>query len=75
MKKAPRYMLKTDKDLAAWLDMAMPASNVRRIELMRWNELARIYAAAKPASRVRRLINREARRCGYTPRTILALNS
>ena len=40
-----------------------------------WKRLARIYLAAKPGSAVRKAINAEARRCGYTPRTIIALHA
>ena len=47
----------------------------RRIELLGWKRLARIYDANRPGSRIRMAINAEARRCGYTPRTILALNA
>jgi TolB protein len=45
----------------------------------RWSpdgqRLAAIYGANKPGSDIREAINREARRCGYTPSTILALNA
>ncbi len=47
----------------------------RRIEKLSWKKLAKIYNAAKPGSKIRKAINAEARRCGYTPRTILALNA
>ncbi len=47
----------------------------RRIEKLSWKRLAGIYYAAKPGSKIRKAINSEARRCGYTPRTILALNA
>jgi len=47
----------------------------RRIEKLGWKRLARIYLAARPGSAVRKAINVEARRCGYTPRVILALNA
>jgi hypothetical protein len=46
-----------------------------KIETLGWKRLAAIYAATQPGSSVRRAINAEARRCGYTPRTILALNA
>lgn len=47
----------------------------RRIDRVSWKTLARVYYAAKPGSPVRKAINAEARRCGYTPSTILALNA
>jgi hypothetical protein len=46
-----------------------------KVETLGWKRLAAIYAAARPGSSVRKAINAEARRCGYTPRTILALNA
>ena len=47
----------------------------RRIEKLSWKHLAKIYYAAKPGSNIRKAINSEARRCGYTPRTILGINA
>ena len=47
----------------------------RHIEVLGWNRLATIYYASRPGSAVRKAINAEARRCGYTPSTILALNA
>ena len=47
----------------------------RRIEVLGWKRLAAIYHASRPGSAVREAINIEARRCGYTPSTILALNA
>ena len=47
----------------------------RRIDRVSWKTLARAYYAARPGSLVRKAINTEARRCGYTPSTILALNA
>ncbi len=47
----------------------------RRIDRMAWKTLARIYAAARPGSIARRLINAECRRCGYVPRIVLGLNA
>lgn len=47
----------------------------RRIESLGWKRLAAIYESHAPGSAVRKAINAEARRCGYTPRTILALNT
>ena len=64
----------TAKATADWLTVRM-RNGRRRIEVLGWKRLAAIYAAARPGSRVRKAINAEARRCGYTPRTILALNA
>ncbi len=47
----------------------------RRIERLGWKRLAAIYDANRPGSKIRKSINAEARRCGYTPSTILALNA
>ena len=47
----------------------------RRVEVLGWKRLAAIYAANRPGSAIRKAINAEARRCGYTPTTILALNA
>jgi len=44
----------------------------RRIERLGWGRLARIYWAS--GAKVRKAIRSEARRCGYTPSTILALH-
>ncbi|MCD4823047.1 MAG: hypothetical protein K8S55_00430 [Phycisphaerae bacterium] len=57
-----------------WLTATM-RNGCRRIEVLGWKRLARIYDANRPGSRIRKAINAEARRCGYTPRTILALNA
>lgn len=46
----------------------------RRIEALSWKRLAAIYAATTDPA-VCRAIAREARRCGYNLRTILALNA
>ena len=59
---------------AEWLTAAT-RNGRRRIEALGWKRLARIYAAARPGSAVRKAINAEARRCGYTPRTILGLHA
>ncbi len=65
------------ENAAATLDWLLAAGRggVRRIEKLGWRRLARIYLAARPGSTVRKAINAEARRCGYTPRTILALHA
>ena len=47
----------------------------RRIETLGWKRLAATYSAERPGSPVRKMIEREARRCGYTPRVVLALNA
>jgi len=57
-----------------WLTARRPNGR-RRIETLGWKRLAGIYYAARPGSKVRKAINAEARRCGYTPSTILALNA
>lgn len=57
-----------------WLTATM-RNGRRRIEVLGWKRLARIYDANRPGSKIRKAINTEARRCGYTPRTILALNA
>ena len=46
-----------------------------KVETLSWKRLAAIYNASKPGSGIRKAINTEARRCGYTPSTILALNA
>jgi len=68
MKKA-----KSNAETQEWLT-ARGRDGRRRIEKLGWKRLARIYLAARPGSAVRKAINAEARRCGYTPRVILALN-
>ena len=47
----------------------------KKIETLSWKRLAASYNASKPGSAVRKAINAEARRCGYTPSTILTLNA
>ena len=47
----------------------------RRVERLGWKQLAKIYYANRPGSKTRKAINAEARRCGYRPSTILALNA
>ncbi len=59
---------------AEWLTARM-RNGRRRVEVLGWKRLAAIYAANKPGSAIRNAINAEARRCGYTPTTILALNA
>ena len=59
---------------AEWLTARM-RNGRRRIEVLGWKRLAAIYYANKPGSAIRKAINAEARRCGYTPSTILALSA
>jgi len=82
-----RKNAKTTTETHEWLTATM-RNGRRRIETLGWKRLASMYYAAKPArasqrnaasqsssSKIRKAINAEARRCGYTPRTILALNA
>ena len=57
-----------------WL-LSRGRSGRRHIETLGWKRLAAIYESHAPGSAVRKAINAEARRCGYTPSTILALNA
>ena len=66
--------MKPNTETHDWL-MARGRDGRRRVERLGWRRLARIYLAAKPGSAVRKAINAEARRCGYTPRTIIALHA
>jgi len=66
--------MKTTENTHEWL-MARGRGGVRRIETLGWKRLAKMYFDAKPGSPIRKAINAEARRCGYTPRVILALNA
>ena len=63
-----------DRTMAAWLETRNRRTGIRRIEKLGWKRLAGIYSDAAPSSGTRRIINAEARRCGYAPRTILGLN-
>ena len=65
---------KTNTETLEWL-VARGRDGRRRIEKLGWRRLARIYLAARPGSAIRKAINAEARRCGYTPRTIIALHA
>jgi hypothetical protein len=73
--KATRKNAKNAPETYEWLMAEMNNGQGRRIERLSWMRLAAIYYANRPGSRIRKAINREARRCGYTPRTILALNA
>ena len=57
-----------------WL-MAKGRDGAARIHKLGWKRLAKMYYANKPNTPIRKAINVEARRCGYTPRAILALNA
>ena len=73
MKAAQKNNKKNATETYEWL---MTTTRLgRRIEKLSWKRLAKIYYEAKPGSKIRKAINSEARRCGYTPRTILALNA
>ncbi len=67
-------MKKATAETYEWLTTTM-RNGRRRIEALGWKRLARIYDANRPGSKIRKAINAEARRCGYTPRNILALNA
>ncbi len=69
-----RNTKKNTTTAAEWLTANM-RNGRRRIETLGWKRLAAIYYASRPGSAVRKAINAEARRCGYTPTTILALNA
>ena len=58
-----------------WLMATRGVGSCPRIQLLGWKRLAGLYRAARPGSPVRKAINRECRRCGYTPRVILGLNA
>ena len=66
--------VRADVVTADWLTARM-RNGRRRVEVLGWKRLAAIYYANQPGSDVRQAINAEARRCGYTPSTILALNA
>ena len=62
------------KTTRQWL-MTVGRNGRRRIEKLGWKRLAGIYAANEPGSAIRKAIQREARRCGYTTKTIIALHA
>ena len=64
-----------DEAAMLWWLTATSRGGSRRIERLGWKRLAGIYRDCRPGSEVRKAIEREARRCGYTPRTILNLNA
>ena len=65
--------VKKDHETLGWL-MAKGRTGAPRIETLSWNRLARIYRRAEPGSAIRKAIEKEARACGYTPSTIIALH-
>ena len=64
----------TNTETHEWL-MTRGRDGRRRIEKLGWRRLAHIYLAARPGSAIRKAINAEARHCGYTPSTILAMHA
>ena len=62
-----------DRRLAAWLTRRHRAGDPQ-VEVLDWKKLAAMYMAARPGSAVRKAINAECRRLGYTPRNIIALH-
>ncbi|OPZ66456.1 MAG: hypothetical protein BWY82_03001 [Verrucomicrobia bacterium ADurb.Bin474] len=56
-----------------WM-MATGRKGEPRIRTLSWGRLSRIYYSKTAEQAVRRLIEREARRCGYVPEMILGLN-
>ena len=58
-----------------WLMTKRHNEDRPRIQWLSWKYLAKIYYTNRPNSRIRKAINAEARRCGYTPKTILSLNA
>jgi hypothetical protein len=67
-------MATTKKTKAETYEWLMTKTRLgRRIERLGWRRLASIYQAGD--AKVRQAIKNEARRCGYTPSTILALHA
>ena len=54
---------------------AVTRNSRRRIEVLGWKRLSRLYRESDPGSPVRRAICAECRRLGYTPRIILVLHA
>ena len=63
---------RNEEETMAWLNGTWRRE--RRIRTLGWTRLAKVYDAAQAGGKVQKLIEREARRCGYTPKTILTLN-
>ena len=74
-KKTKTTTKKATPETYEWLMTKCRGGGGRRIERLSWKRLARIYYTNRPGSRIRKAINAEARRCGYTPSTILSLNA
>jgi len=72
-KTAKTTTKKTTPETYEWL-MAKTRLG-RRIERLGWKRLAKIYYTNRPGSKIRKAINAEARRCGFAPRRILAMNA
>ncbi|MCE5279079.1 MAG: hypothetical protein ABFD92_00120 [Planctomycetaceae bacterium] len=66
--------MKTTQKTHEWL-MAKNRGGRSRLQVLGWRKLAALYYAAEAGSPVRKVIDKECRRCGYAPRTILALNA
>ena len=58
----------------AWLT-APGRRGLPRIQTLSWGRLAQIYRSRNATPAVRRAIEREARRLGYDPDTIMACNA
>ena len=58
----------------AWL-MHTNRQGQKRIEILGWRRLAKIYYANQQNSPIRKAIETEARKCGYTPSVILGLHA
>jgi len=65
---------KTNTETHAWLTATI-RNGRKRIETLGWKRLAKLYYAAKPRSPIRKAIEAEACRCGYTPSTILSIHT
>jgi hypothetical protein len=63
------YMIQTVKRNIAGRWVWVP-----RIKRLSWKRLAEIYFDDRTTNDVKEMIEREARRCGYSPKTILTLN-
>ena len=74
MKRNAKKTAKDATESYEWL-MATIRNGRRRIEVLGWKRLARMYYAARPGSKIRKAINTECRRLGYTPRNILSLHA
>ena len=59
---------------AEWLT-SRARNGRQRVECLGWKRLAAIYAANEHNSPICAIIRAEAWRCGYDPKTILALNA